>query len=467
MTTRKRKNTTAAWLLGISFCLATPPAQAAAPAEDEGSSNEEASGPVNWTWDPARVVNPTKRAAKKSEYDLEADQLKDIWTQFRDQELTEWNQELALIQEKWSDGAMSTPKTYVGYAREHSARVRVDYEAGNVHVEALIPHQREPRSGELVTDVRTLLDNALSPSAGLAAPLNVDDFPGRFDLQEIAARMSREGTSTGTDGVTRSVYRMSMKLVPDHMVRRAERYLPLIRAWSRKNNLDPALVLGVVRQESAFNPRARSGVPAFGLMQIVPDSAGREVLTGRGRGNPIRVPEPDFLYRPDNNVMIGTKYLAILRDRYFSEIVDPIKRLYLMIAAYNWGPTRVRSAIRKKRVNLDVGSELLFQKLQEITPEETRTYLKQVIRYKEEFAELPQVQPLLVNATTPVAAPSPGASPSPGAVPLPSASMSPSAVPSPGASPDAIPSQSTLSSPSTAPSSEATPVPVASPSKPL
>ncbi len=438
--------------------MAAPSTQAAAPAEDEGSSNEEASGPVNWSWDPARVVNPTKKAAKKSEYDLEADQLKDIWTQFRDQELTEWNQELALIQEKWSDGAMSTAKTYVGYAREHSARVRVDYEAGNVHVEALIPHQREPRSGELVTDVRTLLDNALSPSAGLAAPLNVDDFPGRFDLQEVAARMSREGTTTGTDGVTRSVYRMSMKLVPEHMVRRAERYLPLIRSWSRKNNLDPALVLGVVRQESAFNPRARSGIPAFGLMQIVPDSAGREVLTGRGRGKPIRVPEPDFLYRPENNVMIGTKYLAILRDRYFSEIADPIKRLYLMIAAYNWGPTRVRTAIRKKRVNLDVGSELLFQKLQEITPEETRTYLRQVLRYKEEFAELPQVQPLLVNATAPApaVAPSPGASPSPDALPSPSvspgASLSLGAPTSPGASPSAKPSPEVSPAPAASPS---------------
>lgn len=455
---RTRKNNLAAWLLGVSFCLATPPTQAAAPAEDEGSSNEEASGPVNWTWDPARVVNPTKKAAKKSEYDLEADQLKDIWTQFRDQELTEWNQELALIQEKWSDGATSTAKTYVGYAHEHSARVRVDYEAGNVHVEALIPHQREPRSGELVTDVRTLLDNALSPSAGLAAPLNVDDFPGRFDLQEIAARMSREGTTTGTDGVTRSVYRMSMKLVPDHMVRRAERYLPLIRSWSRKNNLDPALVLGVVRQESAFNPRARSGIPAFGLMQIVPDSAGREVLTGRGRGKPIRVPEPDFLYRPENNVMIGTKYLAILRDRYFSEISDPIKRLYLMIAAYNWGPTRVRTAIRRKRVNLDVGSELLFQKLQEITPEETRTYLKQVLRYKDEFAELPQVQPFLVNAAVPAAAPSPGASPRPGASPMPGGSPVPSVSPSPslGAVPVPVVSPSPEASPAM-PVSEKTP----------
>ncbi|MCV4777381.1 transglycosylase SLT domain-containing protein, partial [Escherichia coli] len=46
-----------------------------------------------------------------------------------------------------------------------------------------------------------------------------------------------------------------------------------IRFWAEKRNLDPYTVAGLIRQESVFNPRARSSANAFGLMQLLVPTA--------------------------------------------------------------------------------------------------------------------------------------------------------------------------------------------------
>lgn len=373
--------------------------------------------------------NPDAAISRPKDLVLKTEEFKDLWVQSREAEAADWNRKLTAVTAKWSDGAMPTAKSYVNYVGDYTARLRIDYESGVMDVEAVVPQDRAPRQGELLKDVRALFDEALSPAAGAGAPLNVDDLPGRFDLQEIAGRMSRQGLTTGRDGVTRSVFRISMKLVPDHLAKRVERFLPLIRNWSRRNSLDPYLILAIVRQESAFNPRARSGIPAFGLMQVVPEAAGREVLSGR---KVVRVPDADFLYQPANNVMVGTRYLAILRDRYLSEVLDPKKRLQLMIVAYNWGPSRVRAALREKRLDPELGHDLLFKNLQDITPKETRDYLQQVLRYQAEFADSGEPRTQASPAPQPSSQPSPVLEPPARVVPI-GAEFSPKpASPQPG-----------------------------------
>jgi membrane-bound lytic murein transglycosylase C len=75
-----------------------------------------------------------------------------------------------------------------------------------------------------------------------------------------------------------------------------------------------------MRQESAFNPRARSWVGALGLMQIYPPYAGKEVF--KIVKHQDATPSDDFLYDPKNNIMMGATFLQILRDRYFADIKD-------------------------------------------------------------------------------------------------------------------------------------------------
>ncbi|WP_159739967.1 transglycosylase SLT domain-containing protein, partial [Vibrio atypicus] len=70
---------------------------------------------------------------------------------------------------------------------------------------------------------------------------------------------------------------ISYKLPANTLSNQAKRYLPEVQQQAKRYNLDPALLLAIVHTESSFNPLARSPIPAFGLMQIVPTSAGKDV----------------------------------------------------------------------------------------------------------------------------------------------------------------------------------------------
>jgi soluble lytic murein transglycosylase len=94
------------------------------------------------------------------------------------------------------------------------------------------------------------------------------------------------------------------------------------------HELDPYLVAGLIRQESEFNPRARSRAGALGLMQIMP-------ATGRGLAHRLGIQSfsTGELYRPDLSLRLGTFHLKQVFDRYQNE-------LEISLAAYNAGEDR-------------------------------------------------------------------------------------------------------------------------------
>ncbi|MDX1673563.1 MAG: transglycosylase SLT domain-containing protein [Longimicrobiales bacterium] len=105
-------------------------------------------------------------------------------------------------------------------------------------------------------------------------------------------------------------------------------YRSMIVLAARERELDPYLVAGVIRRESAFSSGVVSGAGAIGLMQIVPE-------TGRAlaRAERLRPFDRELLTRPEINVHLGT--------RFFSELVDRFDApLPVVLAAYNAGPTR-------------------------------------------------------------------------------------------------------------------------------
>jgi soluble lytic murein transglycosylase-like protein len=95
----------------------------------------------------------------------------------------------------------------------------------------------------------------------------------------------------------------------------------IIYSEAMKNNVSPELVAAIVQQESKFQPTARSGMGAQGLMQLVPK-------TGRWLG-------ASNLMNPTQNIMAGTRYLKYLNGQFNG---DETK----MIAAYNAGEGNVR-----------------------------------------------------------------------------------------------------------------------------
>lgn len=121
---------------------------------------------------------------------------------------------------------------------------------------------------------------------------------------------------------------------------------PFVYAINRENvefDLSAELLLAIMETESAFNPMAKSPIPAYGLMQIVPVSAGQDA-TEKLFGKP-RLLAPSYLYNPEKNIQIGAAYFNILYYRYFKGIEDPLSRLYSSIAAYNTGPGNVSKAL--------------------------------------------------------------------------------------------------------------------------
>ena len=105
---------------------------------------------------------------------------------------------------------------------------------------------------------------------------------------------------------------------------------------SQPRGLEPWLVVAVMEVESGFDPFAVSSARAFGLMQILLPT-GKELAYRRG----IPWHGTATLFDPTENTKLGIAYLEELRDRFGD--------LRTALAAYNWGPGRIKRRIQRGR----------------------------------------------------------------------------------------------------------------------
>lgn len=146
-------------------------------------------------------------------------------------------------------------------------------------------------------------------------------------------------------------------------------YWQLIEGQARLNHLDPYLVMGLVRQESAFSAHALSSANARGLMQVLPETAANSNRPSRTRLAGRR------LYDPAYNVRVGCTYLASLMK-------DFDNRPELAMAAYHAGDFRVRDWLSKFS-SRDPG-----RFLESIPIPSTRAYVELVLRDAEVYRQL-------------------------------------------------------------------------------
>lgn len=269
-----------------------------------------------------------------------------------------------------------------------------------VAVSELIPESTEQSvkeieikvSKKLASDVEQL--NKIERMAKADARILPEQSP--VDLQDVKTYkklIKKEQKQTKAKPVVS--YRINLS---EKRLQRAEKYLENIAVEAEKYGIDPYLILAVIETESSFNPLARSSIPAFGLMQIVPITAGLDVNQKIFK-TPTK-PEPELLYVPKENILFGTAYLHILVNNYFSGVSDPKTKEYCSIAAYNTGIGNVakvftgKKAIRAATDAINrLSPEQVFEKLQQNTVPETQKYLLKVTERKEFYQKsLPNLQ---------------------------------------------------------------------------
>jgi soluble lytic murein transglycosylase len=136
-----------------------------------------------------------------------------------------------------------------------------------------------------------------------------------------------------------------------------------IRRESLNNGIDPAWVAAEIRAESIFNPTARSGANAMGLMQVLPGT-GAQVAKSLG----LPWGGAASLYDSDTNIILGTAYLRQLLDKYGGQP-------YFAMAGYNAGPAPLaRWQSQRPGMDADFWIETISYK-------ETREYVARVLAF--------------------------------------------------------------------------------------
>jgi membrane-bound lytic murein transglycosylase C len=169
---------------------------------------------------------------------------------------------------------------------------------------------------------------------------------------------------------------------------------PHVSRYAERDKLEQALVYAIIETESAFNPMARSPVPAYGLMQIVPESAGMDATKQLFKQEKIL--SSSYLYNSEQNIEIGTTYLNILYYRYLAKIENPQSRLYCVIAAYNTGAGNVAKAFTGNRrisaalpeINSSTPQEVYVKLRKHLPYEETRRYIVKVTDRIKKYEDL-------------------------------------------------------------------------------
>ena len=317
-------------------------------------------------------------------------------------------------EEKWGKGNVkeSTQKDWVEYSDDGTSRSTVDFEKGEATIEIIQEKGKPVDNKELEKKLKFLLTNrgktkdydskfekakplqdkpvlenqVQTPSGEMVTEKNLDK-----DVKEIVEKTKPEvKTIKGTDNVEREVVTIKLDLVPDHIRTRAEQYKKEVQKYCQKWDVDPALAFAIMQTESSFNPKAKSYVPAYGLMQIVPRTAGADCAQSLKK--PFSAPTGNYLYVPENNIEMGVHYLYLLKKRYFSGVTNKDSQNLCIIASYNTGAGNLSRALRG---DTKIGKAIpqingmsytqLFKYLEKHLLPETQNYIRKVTERMNNF----------------------------------------------------------------------------------
>lgn len=307
------------------------------------------------------------------------------------------------IEKKWNEFLESTQKEWVSYSSDFNGRSQVDFEEGDVKVEAVVENDNNKGDSEEKAKkiVKKQFKKILQEEDETGEPILKDQVEvegvgvvKKENIDEAAEKVVKKGKvsiTRGKDNKKRTSFIIALNLVPNHLQVRVGKYKPYVEKMCKRFNIKPAFALGIIHTESFYNPRAynRHG-NAYGMMQIVPKYAGATmnyVLYGK-RGKP----GSSFLYKPQNNLAMGIGYMRWLADNKWSEVKNKVNQNYCIVCSYNGGPGSVYKAMTGKMKHISeqewnnmieelntMDNNRLYRKLRKDIPwAETRKYIKLV-----------------------------------------------------------------------------------------
>ncbi len=305
----------------------------------------------------------------------------------------------------WGDDnvAESSSDKYVKYGKGYSSRGEVDFAKGNIIVETVEEKDHKQRLQEAI--VTTLLtpdenrDPDLFTDAGITfkgPPIledQVKDHEGHIVKWEWRANRYAtwlvENKLQKVPSNGRTVYRIEIPMEANHQQVRGQKYEAIVRKAAQRYQIPESLIYSIMETESHFNPYATSHIPAYGLMQVVPSTAGKDVFQRikKKSGQPDR----SYLFNPHNNIDTGAAYLSILDDIYLKGITNPLSREYSVISAYNGGAGNVLRTFSKDRKHAvtvinSLTPQQVYLKLNKNHPSaESRKYIEKVVKAKQKY----------------------------------------------------------------------------------
>lgn len=319
------------------------------------------------------------------------------------------------VRQTWGEKEVKVPeqKKYVKYTQNYMSRAVVDFDSGTILIETLddkspkdslksalvttLLTPDDPRSVDLFSDKAVTLTSDKPPyllglvvdqeGHAIKTPVQADAF-ATFTVERHA-----KPRSVDQNGVTKQALLAEIKMVANFSNKQAEKYRSTVTRYAEQFKVSPSLVFAVIRTESNFNPFAVSSAPAFGLMQLVPSSGGREAYR-KAKGKDT-IPSRDYLFDPENNIELGSAYLNVLSYNLLERINNQVAREYCVISAYNTGPRNVFKAFAPdqtaaiNQINA-LQPPAVYDRLRANLPyQETRDYLAKVVGFRKQFIVMP------------------------------------------------------------------------------
>lgn len=309
------------------------------------------------------------------------------------------------IEKRWGSREIKVAgkSNYVKYIDNYLSRSEVNFQQGKIIVETVSPtapkgHLRKAIVTTLLTpDDPMNVDLFSSQNIELKGQpflykqvLDQDKQPIQWDWRAnryadylIANHMKIKQVDF------KKAYYVEIPMVENQIQIRSYQYADIVQRASQKYDIPEDLIYAIIKTESSFNPYAVSWANAYGLMQVVPKTAGADVfkLVKKRSGQPT----PEYLFNPENNIDTGTAYFYILKTRYLKDVRNSTSLEYSMISAYNGGTGGVLNTFSRdrKRAMNDLNSLQPNQVYWALTKKhpnaESRRYLEKVTKFKKEF----------------------------------------------------------------------------------